>query len=51
MGGPPVLTPAEREDVERRLFDLVVERRLDSRLFDLSARRIPDSPNLQTPRK
>ncbi|CAL9632402.1 hypothetical protein SUDANB176_06117 [Streptomyces sp. enrichment culture] len=42
MGGPPVLTPAEREDVERRLFDLAVERCLDSRLFDLSARRVPN---------
>ncbi|GLF94848.1 acyl-CoA dehydrogenase [Streptomyces yaizuensis] len=41
MGGPPVLTPAERADVERRLFDLAVERCLDSRLLDLSARRVP----------
>lgn len=41
LGGPPVLTAAEREDVERELFGLAVARCHDGRLLDLSARHVP----------
>lgn len=40
LGGPPVLTPVEREETERRLFEHAVTRHLDGRalgLFPLSA--------------
>ncbi len=41
LGGAPVLTAAEREDAEHRLFDVTVQRYRDHRLFDLTSRRIP----------
>ncbi|MFJ7280373.1 acyl-CoA dehydrogenase [Kitasatospora sp. NPDC098663] len=40
LGGEPVLTPAERADVEHRLFDLAVQRCQERRLLDLTARPI-----------
>ncbi|MFE7561232.1 acyl-CoA dehydrogenase [Kitasatospora sp. NPDC057500] len=40
LGGESVLTPAEREDVEQRLFDLAVRRCRENRLLDLTARPI-----------
>jgi alkylation response protein AidB-like acyl-CoA dehydrogenase len=41
LGGVPVLTESEREGVEQALFEIAVERYLDRRLFDLTARRVP----------
>ncbi|MBP0455620.1 acyl-CoA dehydrogenase family protein [Kitasatospora sp. RG8] len=41
LGGPPVLTEAEREEAEQHLFDTAVRRYRESRLFDLSARHVP----------
>lgn len=41
LGEAPVLTPAEREDVDRQLFDIAAARYHDRRLFDSTARRIP----------
>ncbi|RSM36177.1 acyl-CoA dehydrogenase [Amycolatopsis balhimycina DSM 5908] len=42
MGGPAVLTPAERDDVEQRLFDCAVAHSLDGRPLGLSALGVPD---------
>ncbi len=41
LGGPSVLTAAEREDVEHHMFDEAVARHGDRVLFDLTARLIP----------
>jgi alkylation response protein AidB-like acyl-CoA dehydrogenase len=41
LGGDSVLTPAEREHVERHLFGEVARRLRENRLLDLSARRVP----------
>ena len=41
LGEAPVLTPAEREDVDQQLFDTAAARYHDRRLFDSTARRIP----------
>ncbi|GJF28385.1 acyl-CoA dehydrogenase [Kitasatospora sp. NE20-6] len=41
LPGRAVLTPAERADVERQLFDQAVARFGQRRLFDLTARHVP----------
>lgn len=41
LGGPAVLTVAEREHVEHQLFEMVADRVRTNRLLDLSARRLP----------
>ncbi|MEV4514725.1 acyl-CoA dehydrogenase [Dactylosporangium sp. NPDC049525] len=41
LGGASVLTDAEREDVEERLFTAAAERHRDRGLFDLTARHRP----------
>ncbi|MFE9426145.1 acyl-CoA dehydrogenase family protein [Kitasatospora sp. NPDC006697] len=41
LGGAAVLTAAEREQVERQLFETAVELFHDRTMFDLTARRIP----------
>lgn len=41
LGGASVLTEAEREEVERHLFDVAVDRCRERRLLDLTARRVP----------
>ncbi|MFJ5309801.1 acyl-CoA dehydrogenase [Streptomyces sp. NPDC088350] len=40
LGGPAVLTEAERESSDRALFDLALDRHRESRLFDLTERQI-----------
>lgn len=41
LGGASVLSAAEREQAERRLFDVAVDRYRERRLLDLTARRVP----------
>lgn len=41
LGGPPVLSVAEREHVEHQLFELAADRVRSHRLLDLSGRRVP----------
>jgi len=41
LGDAPVLTSAERDDVDRQLFDTAAARYHDRRLFATTARRIP----------
>ena len=41
LGEAPLLTAADRADVERHLFDIAAARYHDRRLFDPTARRIP----------
>jgi hypothetical protein len=41
LGGPAVLTVAERERVEHQLFEMAADRVRTNRLLDLSARQLP----------